>query len=140
MIIYNKNTKETFDSTTVNDFDAVFFERDPIYPYIKATPQQEADYVKKQSELELICCKQEAINQLQTLKTTTIDKLRVNNFANIVKAIATQNQPAINSIIALDTKLDTIDTELAIAINSINEAINQTMIDNCITTFTEFLI
>jgi DNA repair ATPase RecN len=139
MIIYNKTTKQLLDSTTVSDFDIVLFERDPDYNYIKPTPQQEADYILQQSQLQLANNKTIAINQLQTLKTNAIDKLRADNFANIIKTILTQNQSAIDNIIAVDIKLDNINTVLAESITQINEAINQSTIDNAVATFTAIL-
>ena len=142
MIIYNKITKEILESEKLSstEFDMQWFLNDPVYHFIKATPQQEADYIQQQSQLQLANNKVATINQLQTLKTTTIDKLRVDSFANIVKAIANNSPLDIEIIKALDTKLDNIDIELANAIHNINEAINQTTIDNAIQTFTEFLI
>ena len=141
MIIYNKNTKEILESDKLSsaEFDMQWFLNDPVYHLIKATPQQEADYIKQQNELQLSNNKTTAINQLQTLKTTTIHKLIVDNFAIIVKAIANNSPLDIEIIKALDTKLDNIDTELANAIHNINEAINQTAIDNAIQTFTGIL-
>jgi len=114
--------------------------RDPDYHLIKATPQQEADYIKQQNTLQLANNKTSAINQLQTLKTTTIDKLRADNYAISIKVLANNSPLDIEIIQALDVKLDTIDIELAKAIDNINNAINQTTIDNAIQTFTEFLI
>ncbi len=139
MIIYNKKIKQLLDSGTVSDFDIVLFERDPDYNYIKPTPQQEADYILQQSQLQLANNKTIAINQLQTLKTNAIDKLRADNFANIIKTILTQNQSAIDNIIAVDIKLDNINTVLAESITQINEAINQSTIDNAVATFTAIL-
>ncbi len=139
MIIYNKKTKQLLDSATVSDFDIVFFERDPDYNYIKPTPQQEADYILQQSKLQLANNKTIAINQLQTLKTNAIDKLQADNFANIIKTILTQNQSAIDNIIAVDIKLDNINTVLAESITEINKAINQTAIDNAVATFSAIL-
>lgn len=141
MIIYNKNTKEILESDKLpsNEFDIQFLLNDPDYHFIKATPQQEADYIQQQSQLQLSNNKTTAINQLQTLKTTTIDKLIVDNYAISIKAIANNSPLDIEIIKALDTKLDNIDTELANAIHNINEAINQTAIDNAIQTFTGIL-
>ena len=142
MIIYNKTTKQIIDSDKLNstEFDPVFLANDPDYHFIKATPQQEADYIKQQNTLQLASNKTAAINQLQTLKTITIDKLRADNFALIVKVIAKATKTNIDKMKALDTKLDTIDIELAKATDNINNAINQTTIDNAVQTFTEFLI
>jgi hypothetical protein len=139
MIIYNKTTKELLDSATVNDFDIVLFERDPDYNYIKPTVQQEADYILQQSQLQLANSKTTAINQLQTLKTATIDKLRADNYAISIKVLANNSPLDIEIIQALDVKLDTIDIELAKAIDNINNAINQTTIDNAVDTFKTFL-
>ena len=141
MIVYNKTTNEILDSDKLSstEFDPVFLANDPDYHLIKATPQQEADYIKQQNTLQLASNKTTAINQLQTLKTTTIDKLRVDNFAIIIKAIANNSPLDIQIIKALDVKLDTIDIELAKAIDNINNAINQTTIDNAVDTFKTFL-
>ncbi len=139
MIIYNKTTKELVDSATVNNFDIVLFERDPDCDYIKPTAQQEADYILQQSQLQLANNKEKSINKLQTLKTNAINKLQADNYAIIIKVIANNSPLDIEIIKALDTKLDNIDIELAKAINNINEAINQTAIDNAIATFTAIL-
>ena len=116
-----------------------WFLNDPDYDFIKATPQQEADYIKQQNELQLANNKTSAINQLQTLKTTTIDKLRADNYAISIKVLANNSPLDIEIIQALDVKLDTIDIELAKAIDNINNAINQTAIDNAVDTFKTFL-
>ena len=141
MIIYNKITKEILDSDKLNstEFDMEWFLKDPDYHLIKATPQQEADYIKQQNTLQLASKKTIAIKELQTLKTATIDKLRADNYAIIIKVLANNSPLDIQIIKALDVKLDTIDIELAIAIDNINNAINQTTIDNAIATFKTFL-
>ena len=141
MIIYNKITKEILDSDKLNstEFDMEWFLKDPDYHLIKATPQQEADYIKQQNTLQLASKKTIAIKELQTLKTATIDKLRADNYAISIKVLANNSPLDIEIIQALDVKLDTIDIELAIAIDNINNAINQTTIDNAIATFKTFL-
>lgn len=141
MIIYNKITKEILDSDKLSstEFDMEWFLKDPDYHLIKATPQQEADYIKQQNTLQLANNKTIAINQLQTLKTTTIDKLIVDNYAISIKVLANNSPLDIEIIKALDVKLDTIDIELAKAIDNINNAINQTTIDNAVDTFKTFL-
>jgi hypothetical protein len=141
MIIYNKITKEILDSDKLSstEFDMRWFMEDPDYHFIKATPQQEADYIKQQNTLQLANSKTTAINQLQTLKTTTIDKLRADNYAISIKVLANNSPLDIEIIQALDVKLDTIDIELAKAIDNINNAINQTTIDNAVDTFKTFL-
>ena len=141
MIVYNKITKEILDSDKLSstEFDMEWFLKDPDYHLIKATPQQEADYIKQQNTLQLASKKTIAIKELQTLKTTTIDKLRADNYAISIKVLANNSPLDIQIIKALDTKLDNIDIELAIAIDNINNAINQTIIDNAIATFKTFL-
>lgn len=141
MIVYNKITKEILDSDKLSstEFDMRWFLEDPDYHLIKATPQQEADYIKQQNTLQLANNKTTAINQLQTLKTATIDKLRADNYAISIKVLANNSPLDIEIIQALDVKLDTIDIELAKAIDNINNAINQTTIDNAVDTFKTFL-
>ena len=139
MIIFDKKTNTVTESSKVKGFDIVFFERDPDYNYIKPTAQQEADYILQQSQLQLANNKTIAINQLQTLKTNAINKLRADNYAISIKVLANNSPLDIEIIKALDIKLDNIDIELAKAIDNINEAINQTAIDNAIATFTAIL-
>lgn len=141
MIVYNKITNQVLDSDKLSstEFDMQWFLNDPDYHIIKATPQQEADYIKQQNTLQLANNKTIAIKQLQTLKTTTIDKLRADNYAISIKVLANNSPLDIEIIQALDVKLDTIDIELAKAIDNINNAINQTTIDNAVDTFKTFL-